>query len=217
LEDDTRPGAVKFENDIRASSDVPRIGARSDIKMEAGRLICNSSAVNADEYCDDQVVQDGFSNKGATVSHDWDHDYNDTPREDLIEDDDPDNKISDTTETRSVSLELSAAPDGLSGTIGYSSSVAVPGADIVDETVQSTGQTRHELQVSNSGEDSATTTAEFEIGNTAEWNPSCESQSGSVNYLDINVDLEWGLGLLGGFWGVTVSNSKEFLYYTYCY
>ncbi len=71
--------------------------------------------------------------------------------------------------------------------------------------------------MSNSGEDSATTTAEFEIGSIAEWNPSCESQSGSVNYADINVDLEWGLGLLGGFWGVTVSNSKDFLYYTYCY
>lgn len=213
---DKRPGAVKFENDVRASFDNPRIGARSALKMEPGRQICNSSYENADQYCTTDVVQDGFLNRNALVYHDWDKEYNQVPTDDLIEDDDPDNQLSSVTQSRSVSLQLSASKSGPSGTIGYSSSVSIPGAELIDKTTQATGQTKHELEISAPGETSARNNAEFEIGSIAEWEPSCGSQSGAVSYLDINVDLQWGLDVFGN-WGNSVSDSKDFSYYTNCY
>ncbi|WP_408956788.1 hypothetical protein [Natrinema sp. 74] len=61
-------GNVEFTHDVNWSSDYDRIGVRSKIRMVPGRQLCNDGL---DDYCTSSI-QDGYSNKEATVYHDWD-------------------------------------------------------------------------------------------------------------------------------------------------
>lgn len=210
--DNARPGNIKFVHDIRRSPDGPRIGARSEIRMEPGRQLCNDGF---DEYCTPTRIQDGYQNKKAVVFQDWDQLINETATDELITDTDPEGQITDVTTTRSVSLSLEASRDGLSGSVGYSSSVSMPGAELRDATSLAAGETEHKFIVNSAESPSSENNAVFEVGSAADYNTSC----GSFNrqrYLDITVDLEWGLDAPLIEFGSVKSGSKDFYYYTYC-
>lgn len=90
---ESKPGRVEIVSDIRRSPDSSRAGARTHVRMEPGRQICNSRAADREDYCIPLSDWDGWRNRDATVYHDWDTSGNNTPTSDLIEDYDPYNKI----------------------------------------------------------------------------------------------------------------------------
>lgn len=194
-------GRALYNIDIRQSSENSRVGARSKVKMEPGTLLCDGNIDNADAYCTPRGVSE-YYNVGASIYHDWDQPYNRVSREELIEDSFPTNSISNTTTTKSVSMQLSRSPSGPSGTIGYSTSVTVPGATVRNDTIQGAGQTHHEFDVKNPSELSSKSTAEIPVGSIAEWDPSCKPNYGDTKYLKIKTDLKWGKNGLLGFDGV---------------
>lgn len=205
---DTRPGAVEFVNEVRRSPDDPRMAARSKVRMEPGRQICNDGF---DEYCT-PTVQTGWTNRSATVNMDWDQIVNETPTEELIVGTDPEGQVNDVTKTReaSIDLELSRDPN-LS--VGYSSSVTLPGAELVDKTTKMTGRSEHEFSVNTPDSNSSKNNAVFEVGSAAKYQTSCGDLTRS-RILDIDIDLAWGLDLSG--WVNKTTNGKTFYYYTYC-
>lgn len=207
---DTRPGAVKFVNDVRRSPDHPRIGARSKVRMEPGRQLCNDGF---DEYCT-PTMQDGWRNRSATVNHDWDQAVNETSTEDLIIGTDPEGQISDVTTTRGVSIGLEIAREP-SLSVGYNSSVTLPGAQLVDKTSLMSGRSEHEFSINSSVSTSAKNTAVFEVGSVAEYQTDCGGRPSWPKVLDIDVDLAWGLDV-HGYWVNKTTDSKSFDYYTYC-
>ncbi|WP_276301812.1 hypothetical protein [Halorussus lipolyticus] len=207
---DTRPGAVKFVNEVRRSPDDPRMGARSKVRMEPGRQLCNDGF---DEYCT-PTVQTGWTNRSATVNIDWDQYVNETATEELIVGTDPAGQISDvnTTRTASIGLELSRDP---SLSVGYSSSVTLPGAELVDKTSLKSGRSEHEFSVNTPSSNSSKNNAIFEVGSAATYQTTCGSFNKS-RIVDISVDLAWGLDSPIGGWANKTTNNKTFYYYTYC-
>lgn len=206
---DTRPGAVQFVNDVRRSPDDPRMGARAKVRMEPGRQLCNDGF---DEYCT-PTMQTGWTNRSATVNIDWDQYVNETATEDLIVGTDPEGQITDisTTRTASIALELSRDP---SLSVGYSSSVQLPGAELVDKTSLMSGRSEHEFSVNDQKSNSSKNNAVFEVGSAAKYQTTCGDLNRS-RIVDINVDLAWGLDAHGT-WANKTTNNKSFYYYTYC-
>ncbi|SDN53354.1 hypothetical protein SAMN05192554_1611 [Haloarchaeobius iranensis] len=213
---ESRPGMVEIESDVRRSPEDPRIGARSMIRMEPGRQVCNSSVSNNDEYCIPGSTYNGWRNRSAKVFHDWDKSANDTPTDDLIEDYDPTNDLGDVTKSRTASMSLNIARDP-SLTVGYSTSVAIPGAELIDKTTKATGRTKHSFEINSVGSNASMYNAEFEIGSVAEWEAGCSSPGGAT-ILDIDIDLGWGIpNAVPGFkWLNTAGDSETFSYETYC-
>lgn len=213
---ESRPGMVEIESDVRSSPDDPRVGARTRIRMEPGRQICNSSVSNSDEYCIPGSTYNGWRNRSATVFHDWDQFSNGTPTDELIEDYDPTNNLGDLTTSRTASMSLNVARDP-SLSVGYSTSVAIPGAELVDKTTKATGQTKHSFVINSVGSNSSTQNAEFEVGSVAEYEPDCAS-FGTANFLDIDIDLGWGIPNSVPYlkWLNTSSDSEHFYYDRYC-
>lgn len=211
---DTRPGNVKFENEVRKYPGEPRAGARSKLRIEPGRQVCNDGF---DAYCT-PTVQDGYQNKSATVFHDWDKSVNATPTDELITGTDPEGQISDVTTSRTVSLSLEASGSGFAGSVGYSSSVTLPGAELVDATTLAAGESEHQFTVNSTASNASTNNAIFEIGSAARWDPDCadDGRATQRSMMDIDVDLQWGLDVPLSTWGDVISTSKSFGYVTYC-
>jgi len=176
--------------------------------METGRKICNNGF---DENCT-PTVQTGWANRKKIVNMDWDQFVNEKPTEDLIIGTDPEGQISDITTTRTASIELSLARDP-SLTVGYGSSVTLPGAELVDQTSLKSGRSEHEFSVNNPDSNSSKNNAVFEVGSIAEYQSDCGDFNQS-RILSIDVDLAWGLDLSG--WVNKTTNNKSFYYYTYC-
>ncbi len=207
-------GRALYDINIRKSSKNSRVGARSKVKMQPGTLLCDGNVSNADAYCTPRGVSE-YYNMGASVYHDWDQPYNRVSREELIEDSFPQGHTSDTATRKSVSMQISASPSGPSGTIGYGTSVTIPGATVRNDTIQGAGQTHHELEVKNPSKLSSKSIAELPIGSIAEWDPSCKPNYGDTKYLKIKTDLKWGKNRLFGFkHAMTVS--KKFCYSIDC-
>lgn len=210
---DAKVGNVEFTHDVRRSLEYDRIGARSKIRMEPGRQLCNDGL---DDYCTSSI-QDGFSNKEATVHHDWDKPVNDVPQNDLIVNTDPEGQISGVTGTRGYSLGLDVAKEP-SLSVGFSSSVSFPGAALIDKTSLTTGRSEHALEINSPDDPSAGNNAVFEVGSLAAFEKQCTPSPPffDVPLLDIEVDLEWGLNVPVVGWGHTESTTKSFQYMTYC-
>jgi hypothetical protein len=211
---DVRPGNVKFVNDVRKAPNKPRAGARAKVRMEPGRQICNDGF---DEYCS-PTIQDGYKNKSATVFQDWDKPVNATPTDELITGTDPEGQISDITTTRTVSISLEGSQDGISGSVGYSSSVSMPGAELVDATTLASGEAEHQFNINSPSSNSSTNNAVFEVGSVADWDPDCANDGYPTQraMMDIDVDLQWGLDAPLVKWGDVISDSKSFKYVTTC-
>lgn len=207
---DTRPGAVEFVNEVRRSPDDPRMAARSKVRMEPGRQLCNDGF---DEYCT-PTVQTGWTNRSATVNIDWDQIVNETPTEELIVGTDPEGQVSDVTTTRTASIALELARDP-SLSVGYSSSVTLPGAELVDKTSLMSGRSEHEFAVNSPKSNSSKNNAVFEVASGAKFQTTCTNLI-KQRIVDIDVDLAWGLDAPILKWANKTTNNKTFLYYTYC-
>lgn len=206
-------GNVEFKHEVVRSPDYDRAGARSKIRMEPGRQICNDGL---DDYCTTSI-QDGYSNKGATVHHDWDQPVNPTDTDDLIVNTDPEGQVSDVTGSRGYSLGLDIAREP-SLSVGFSSSVSFPGAQLIDATTKSTGRSEHKFRVNSSDSPSASNTAVFEVASLAGYEKPCTTSPPLYqrNVLDIDVDMEWGLNPPIMNWAHTESKTKSFAYTTWC-
>ncbi|MEZ3116532.1 hypothetical protein RYH80_11495 [Halobaculum sp. MBLA0147] len=211
---DVRPGNVKFVNDVRKAPDQDRAGARVKLRMEPGRQVCNDGF---DGYCS-PTIQDGYKNKRAVIFQDWDQPVNSTPTEDLLTDTDPEGQISDVTTTRSVSLGLEASKSGVAASVGYSSSVTLPAAELVDATTLAAGESEHKFDVNSPKSNSSTYNAVFEVGSASRWTPDCAADGRATRrvMLDVHVDLQWGLDTPLTAWGDVISDDKSFTYVTYC-
>lgn len=209
----TKPGNVEFTIDIRRSSDNPRIGARSKIRMEPGRQVCNAGY---SDYCTDEVVQTGWRNRHAIVYHDWDQNVNNTPTDDLIVGTDPAGQVDDITTTRTATLSLNIAEDP-SLTLGYSSSVSFPAAVLIDKTTKKTGRSKHKFQVNSPTSYSSKNNAVFEVGSAAKYQTNC-GDFYKQQYFEFTADFMWSLKNVAPLidWVNEEKQSKSFSYYTYC-
>ncbi|SEQ89060.1 hypothetical protein [Natrinema salaciae] len=213
---ESRPGNVEFTIDTRSNSENNRVGARTKVRMEPGRQICNSEDPYNEDYCISGSAYDGWMNRSATIYQDWDHWANGTPTDELIESYDPKNDLGDITKTRSVSLDLNLSRDpGLS--VGYSSGVTIPSAQFLDKTTKTTGQTKHKFEVNGTDSNAGLYSTEFESGSVAEWDPDCGSPGGA-EFVDIEIDLGWGIPnpLQFPTWQNKASDSEWFSYDRYC-
>ncbi|MCF2208529.1 hypothetical protein KVP02_12865 [Halobacterium salinarum] len=182
--------------------------------MEPGRQICNDGQ---DGYFT-PTVQDVYNNKSATVVQDWDMPVNDIPKEELITGTDPEGQVDDVTGTRSASISLGASSGGISGSVGYSSSVNFPGAELTDATTLATGEAEHQFKINKPSHNSSTNNAVFEVGSVAQWEPDCANDRRPTRrtMVIIDVDLQWGLDVPVGKWGDVISDNKSFSYVTTC-
>lgn len=212
-----KPGIVEFVIDIRRSPDDPRIGARSKLRMEPGRQVCNSETGDYKDYCSGSTVQTGWRNRNSVVYHDWDYSVNDTPTDDLIVGLDPEGQISDVTGTRSASLNLNLAREP-SLSVGYSSGVSFPGAQLVEQTTKRTGRAKYKFKVNKSTSPSAKNTAVFEVGSTARYETSGCGDFYREQYFGFDSDFLWSFKnpTPGIDWVNETRDSKSFSYYTYC-
>ncbi|ELY62706.1 hypothetical protein C490_17377 [Natronobacterium gregoryi SP2] len=219
IADNPRPGGVDFDITIRKDEDEQRIGARTFMRFEAGRELCNDGH---DEYCIDGTVHTGMRNKKAVIKQDWDKGANGVSTEDLLTGVDPTNDLDDTTTSRqaSIGLDLSRDP-GLS--VGYSSGVTLPEASLTDRTTMPSGFSHHEFEVNSSDGDSAKYSAEIEVGSAARYDFSqCDEGTHPVpdpiDVVEIDIEeIEWGLRLPGTGWVNTHSDDRQFTYSRTCY
>ncbi|WP_255192016.1 hypothetical protein [Natronobeatus ordinarius] len=204
-------GKVEFTNSVRKSSSDNRIGARSKVRMEPGRQLCNDGL---DDYCcDGNALYTGWRNKGATVYHNWDQALNEIDTSDLIQGTDPEGQIEDISRTRGaqIGVGLSSNP---SLTIGYSSSVSMSGAELIDATSKASGYSEHQLDIDPEAH-SATNNAVFEVGSVSAWDWDCSDWHDPLGMtaLEIDVELEWGVQLFGN-WQGSQSDEHSFTYLT---
>ena len=210
-----RPGLVEFKNQVRKDSDADRLGARVRVQMEPGRQICRQSDLNG--FCfPSYVEQEGYKNKFSKVSHDWDMSVNNTPTEELITGVDPMGQVSNVTKSRSASIGLDISRTGPAASVGYSSSVTLPGAQLIDATVSTSGEKDHLFEINSPESPSSTNNAVFEVGSAAKWDPNCGGGFNPYNILTVDTELEWGIDAPLITWGDVVSDSKSFTYTTYC-
>ncbi|WP_144018704.1 hypothetical protein [Halogeometricum borinquense] len=203
----TRPGNIELTNRIRRSSEDSRVSARTKIRMEPGRQICND---DRDEYCSPSV-QTGWLNRRCVINHDWDQYKNDVSTEDLIVGTTPEGQESDVqgTYTGSISLKLDRNPEL---NLGYSTSVTYPGSDLTDKTTKATGRAEFEWEANTPKSTSAKNNAIFSVASGARYKPSC---SGQIVFLDIDIDFVHSFDLEGN-WVNKIVNDKHYSYYADC-
>ena len=120
------------------------------------------------------------------------------------------------TEGRPASIRFEVSKSGPATSVGYGSTVALPGAEVIDSVDVTSGRTNHEFKVNSPASRSSKYSATFEFGSVAEWNPSCGSGFSPHTILVVNTDFKWGINVPIINWGDVVSHSKRFTYTTYC-
>lgn len=221
--DSARAGRVKLNIDLGASSEYERAGARSRIRMVPGRNLCK--AYDNDDYCVPTYARAGYRNKNAAIKHDWNQLVNEFDASELITDMAPAGQMSDVTTTESFSLGLDISRGG-GLSVGYSSSITMPGASLYEKSNLKAGVTMHELSA-DPNTASAKYPAVFEVASTAKYSKDDDvCHKGRPPYrhytfLEIGVNLTWALKIATGlpktgWWGASESDDRKFTYETVC-
>jgi len=115
-----------------------------------------------------------------------------------------------------MGLEVAKDP---SLSIGFSSSVSFPGAQLIDKTTKATGRSEHTFRANNASSSAAKNNAVFEVGSLAECEFGClasPSPGQESTVLEIDVGLKWGLDSPLMNWAHVESDEKSFSYTTWC-
>ena len=206
-----RPGRVTVENSVRRDRDADRIGTRTRARMEPGRQLCES---DVDGFCTSPVHVE-YKNKSAEVVQDWDMPVNSVPTEELLTGIRAAG-VADTGETRLASIDLDISKPDPAGWVSYESGVSVPGAELIDATSISSGQSRHKFSVDSPASVSSGATAAFQIGSVAEWDPDYGSDPVVPRrVLTVDAEFSWGLSLPVVSWASVSSNKQVLSYITH--